>query len=78
MVNVTSLVPAVALVGEIELIDGAPRQQDTAVASVITSTHKTENLDAVAIGVPRRQTAFDKQDAGKLRAIQEDRRITGT
>jgi len=75
MVNTNGLPPAVALLGEIEVIDGAPGQEhDTAVASAITSTHKTDDLAAVAIGVHRWQTGSHKRGTGKLRAIQEDRR----
>jgi hypothetical protein len=74
-VNTNGLLPAVALLGEIEVTDGEVRQeQDTAVASAITSTHKTDDLAAVAAGVHRWQTGSDKRGAGKLRAIQQDRR----
>ena len=75
MVNSTPLLPAVVLLGEIEVIDGAAGQlQDTAVANAITSTNKTDGRAAVAIGVRRRQTGSDKRGAGDLSAIQEDRR----
>src|SRR5580658_11057383 len=75
MVNTKSLPPAVALLGEIEVIDGAlGQEQDTPIASAITSTHKTDDLAAVAIGVRRWQTGSDKRGAGNLRAIREDRR----
>jgi len=74
MVNSNWSPPAVVLVGEIEVIDGAAGQeQDTAVASAITSTYKTDDLSAVATGVYRWQIGSDKR-SGKLRAIQEDRR----
>jgi hypothetical protein len=73
MVNTNSLPPAVVLLGEIEVIDGAAGQlQDTTVASAITSTNKTDDL--AAVGVHRWQTGSDKRGAGKLRAIQEDQR----
>jgi len=76
MVNTNALPPALALLGESEVIDGAPGQeQDTAVASAITSTHKTDDLAAVALGVRRWQTCSDKRAAGNLRAIRWDRRI---
>jgi hypothetical protein len=75
MVNTKSPAPAVALLGEIELMDGADGQeQDTAVANTITSPHKTDDLIAVAMGVDRWQTGSDKRGAGNLRAIQQDRR----
>jgi len=57
MVSTNWVPPAVALLGEIEVIDGAAGQeQDTAVASAVTSTYKTDDLAAVAIGVRRLQT----------------------
>jgi len=76
MVNMSWLIPAVALLGEIEVIlDGAVGQeQDTPVASAIRSTYKTGDRAAVAIGEHRRQAGSDKRRAGKLRAMQEDRR----
>jgi len=57
MVNTNWVPPAVTLPGEIEVIDGAAGQeQETAVASAVTSTYKTDDLAAVAIGVHRWQT----------------------
>jgi hypothetical protein len=54
MVNTKSLPPAVVLLGDIEVMDGAPGQeQDTPVASAITTTNKTDDLVAVAIGLYR-------------------------
>jgi hypothetical protein len=74
MVNSTSLLPAVALLGEIEVIDGADGQlQETTVASAITSTYKADDRAAVALGIRRWQTGSDKRGAGDLRAMQEDR-----
>jgi hypothetical protein len=71
MVNTKSPPPADVLLGEIEVMDGAPEQeQDTPVAVAITSTHKADHLAAVAIGVRRWRTGCDKRGAGKLRAIQ--------
>jgi hypothetical protein len=53
MVNVNSLPPAVALAGEIEVMDGVDEQlHDTPAASTITSKHKTDDLSAVSIGFP--------------------------
>jgi hypothetical protein len=50
MVNTSWLAPAVALVGEIEVMDGEGwQEQETVVASAITSTHKPEDLVAVFI-----------------------------
>ena len=75
MVNTKSPAPAVALLGEIEVMDGEDGQeQDTAVANTITSPLKTDDLIAVAAGVHRWQTGTDKRGAGNLRAIQEDGR----
>jgi len=75
MVNTKSLPPALALLGEIEVTEGAVGQeQDTAVASAITSTHKTDELAAVATGLHRWQTGSGKQGAGTLMAIQHSRR----
>ena len=75
MVNTTGLPPAIVLVGDIEVIDGARAQsQDTIVASAITSTHKTDNLAAFALRVHRWQTGSEKRGVGELRAIQESRR----
>jgi hypothetical protein len=76
MVNTNVLPPAVVVLGEIEAIDGvAGQEQDTTVvASAITSTYKTDDLAAFATGVHRRRTGSDKRGAGKLSAIQEDRR----
>ncbi len=74
MVNTNSLPPAVVLLGEIEVIDGAAGQaQDTVVASAITSKYTTDHLAAVANGTHRWQTDSNKRGAGNLRAIQEDR-----
>jgi hypothetical protein len=74
MVNSTWL-PAVALVGEIEVMEGGcGHEQDTTVASPIRSTHKTDDLIAIFISVDLRQTGCDQPGDGKLRAIQEDRR----
>jgi hypothetical protein len=65
MVNTNGLPPAVVLLGEIEVTDGAlAQEQDTAVASAITSRHKTDDLAPVAIGVHRWQTGSDKRGAG--------------
>ena len=75
MVNTKSLPPADVLLGEIEVTDGAPGQeQDRAVASAIRSTHTADDLAAVAIGIHRWRTGSDKRGAGKLRAIQQERR----
>jgi hypothetical protein len=71
MVNTNGLPPAVVLLGEIEVTEGALwQEQDTAIASAITSRHKADDLAAVAIGVHRWQTGSDKPGAGNLRAIQ--------
>jgi len=65
MVNTNGLPPAVVLLGEIEVTDGALwQEQDTPVASAITSRHKADDLAAVAIGVHRWQTGSDKRGAG--------------
>jgi hypothetical protein len=54
MVNTKSLPPADVLLGEIEVMDGAPGQeQDTPVASAIITANKTDDLVAVAIGLYR-------------------------
>jgi hypothetical protein len=75
MVNGTGSLPAVVLFGEIELTDGVGGQlQDVAIASAITSTHKTGDLAAVAPGTHPWQTGSDKPGAEKLKAIQENRR----
>src|SRR5438552_13515077 len=58
MVSRNWLPPAVALLGESEVMDGADGQvpQDTTIASVIVSTTRTGNLALVAIGyAPRAQ-----------------------
>jgi hypothetical protein len=80
MVNSTWSPPAVVLAGESEVIDGATGQeQDTAVASAITSTHKIGDFAAVGTGARRWRTRCDKRGAGKVRAIQEKiGEITGT
>ena len=51
--------PAVALLGEIEVMDGAGGQvpQERAVASVIASTDMGANLGALAISLHLRQLA---------------------
>jgi len=76
MVNTSWLAPAVVLLGEIEVILDAEvgQEQDTVVASAITSTYKRDDLAAVAIAVHRWPTGSGKRDVRKLRAIQEDRR----
>jgi hypothetical protein len=52
MVNTKSPPPAVVLLGDIEVMDGAPGQeQDRPVASAITTTNKADDLVAVAIGL---------------------------
>jgi hypothetical protein len=54
MVNTKSLPPADVVLGEIEVMDGAPwQEQDTPIASATTTTNKTDDLVAVAIGVHR-------------------------
>lgn len=75
MVNTTWLPPAVVVLGEMEVIDGAAGQrQDTTVASASASPHKTDDLAAVAIGEHCRQTGSDERGAGNVKAIQENRR----
>jgi hypothetical protein len=75
MVNTNVPPPALVLLGEIEVTDGAVGQeQDTAVASAITSTYKTDDLATGGSGVHRWQTGSGKRGAGKRRAIQQDGR----
>jgi len=63
MVNTNGLPPAVVLLGEIEVTDGALwQEQDTAMASAITSRHKADDVAAVAMH--RWQTGSDKRGAG--------------
>ena len=58
-VNRNSLPPAVALLGEIEVMDGAGGQvpQERTVTSVIASTDMKANLGVLAIGLHLRQLA---------------------
>jgi len=58
-VSTNWLPPATALLGEIEVMDGAGSQvpQDTTIASVIASMDTRANLGALAIGLHLRQLA---------------------
>lgn len=60
-VNRNWLPPAVALLGEMEVMDGAAGQvpQERTVASVIASTDTIANVDTLAIGLHIRQLADD-------------------
>ena len=79
MVNTNWLPPAVAVLGEIEVIDGATGQrQDITVASALTSKHKTDDLAAFAIGIHPWPIASDERCAAKLTVIPEDGGISGT
>ena len=73
-VNGNWLPPAVALVGEMEAIDGNGGQvpQDSAVTRVIANAPNTGNLAIVAIGLHLRQTGG--RQARCRAVIREDRR----
>lgn len=70
MVNVKSPPPALALLGEIDAIDGGCEQaQDTPIASVIASAHTTDSLAAIAMR--RWQAGSGKPGNGRRRVIQQ-------
>ena len=89
-VNRNWMPPAVALLGEMEVMDGAAGQvpQEGTVASVIASTDTIANVDALAIGLHIRQLAdgiercsgrsgrsLDRWDCGNLTTRPPDTTI---
>src|SRR5207244_8006930 len=75
-VNRNWLPPAVALLGESEVMDGTGGQvpQDTAAASVIVSTSRTGNLALMAIGYAPRARCADEREMHNSKAMREGQR----
>jgi hypothetical protein len=79
-VNRNWLPPAVALLGEMEVMDGTAGQvpQEGTVASVIANTDTITNVDALAIGLHIRQLADDIEKCSGRSGRSVDRWDCGT